>query len=57
MIDACKFANVENKAIVGELAQFIGVEAFGGESTAKHFEAIEVCGIELFEGPDKGLHV
>ena len=57
VVDGGEFGDVQDEAVVGELAEFVAVEGGGLEGGAFDFETVEVGGVELFEGTDEGLHV
>lgn len=40
MINRGKFGDIKNKAMVGELAEFVAVESAGVESATERFETV-----------------
>ena len=43
--------------MIAELAHAVSVEVVEFEAAAGEFETVEIGGVELFEGADKGLHI
>ena len=57
VIDASELGDIQNEAMIGELASLIGIERALVESAANHLEAIEVSRVELLESTDEALHI
>ena len=49
VINRSEFGDIQDKAIVSKLAEFVGFESVWIVSAADHLEAVEVGGVELLE--------